>query len=97
MSGESNATASGGIPTYRQRLKFGDTAFKSQISRVVPLTDETKDLNKRFQAVLGDTVWKNLHAAHHAMAERIPLLDRRRSQRQNYSRGQAADRFQKTT
>jgi hypothetical protein len=46
-------------PTYSNGLKFGDTAFKSQISRVVPLTDETKDLNKRFQAVLGDTVWKN--------------------------------------
>jgi hypothetical protein len=46
-------------PTYINGLKFGDTTFKSQISRVVPLTDETKDLNKRFQAVLGDTVWKN--------------------------------------
>jgi hypothetical protein len=46
-------------PTYANGLKFHDIAFKSQITRVIPLTDDTRDMNGRFQSVLGDTVWKN--------------------------------------
>jgi hypothetical protein len=46
-------------PTYKNGLKFHDSAFRSQITRVVPLTDETKKMNKQFQDILGDTVWKN--------------------------------------
>jgi uncharacterized protein YrzB (UPF0473 family) len=46
-------------PTYANGLKFHDPSFRSQITRVIPLTDETKDMNRRFQAVLGNTVWKN--------------------------------------
>jgi hypothetical protein len=46
-------------PTYANGLKFHDSKFKSQITRVVPLTDQTKDINKRFQDTLDDTVWKN--------------------------------------
>ena len=40
-------------------LKFHDKEFKSQITRVIPLTDETKKMNKQFQDILGKTVWKN--------------------------------------
>ncbi len=46
-------------PTYKGGLKFHDSAFKSQITRVVPLTDEAKEMNRQFQAILGDSVWKN--------------------------------------
>jgi hypothetical protein len=46
-------------PTYANGLKFHDSTFKSQITRVVPLTGEAKDMNRRFQSLLGDTVWKN--------------------------------------
>jgi uncharacterized protein YrzB (UPF0473 family) len=46
-------------PTYDNELKFHDRSFRSQITRVIPLTDETKDMNKRFQAILENTVWKN--------------------------------------
>ncbi len=46
-------------PTYANGLKFHDSTFKSQITRVIPLTDDTRDMNGRFQDVLGDTVWKN--------------------------------------
>jgi hypothetical protein len=46
-------------PTYANGLKFHDSTFKSQITRVVPLTDEAKEMNKQFQRILGDTVWKN--------------------------------------
>jgi hypothetical protein len=33
--------------------------FKSQIARVIPLTQEVKFFNRRFQALLGGGVWKN--------------------------------------
>jgi hypothetical protein len=46
-------------PTYANELKFHDRSFRSQITRVVPLTDETRDMNKRFQSILENTVWKN--------------------------------------
>jgi hypothetical protein len=46
-------------PAYANELKFHDRSFRSQITRVVPLTDETKDMNKRFQSILKNTVWKN--------------------------------------
>jgi hypothetical protein len=46
-------------PTYKNGLKFHDSKFRSQITRVIPLTDETKQMNKDFQGILGNTVWKN--------------------------------------
>jgi hypothetical protein len=46
-------------PTYKNGLKFHDSKFRSQITRVVPLTDETKDMNRQFQAILGNSVWKH--------------------------------------
>ena len=46
-------------PKYKNGLKFFDSKFRSQITRVVPLTDKTKDMNKQFQDILGNTVWKN--------------------------------------
>jgi hypothetical protein len=46
-------------PTYSNGLKFFDSKFRSQITRVVALTDETKEMNKQFQNILGNTVWKN--------------------------------------
>jgi hypothetical protein len=45
-------------PTYANGLKFNN-AFRSQITRVIPLTDDTKDLNRQFQDILKNTVWKN--------------------------------------
>jgi hypothetical protein len=45
-------------PVPGNGLKF-HSAFKSQITRTIPLTDQTKDLNKLFQTALKDTVWKN--------------------------------------
>jgi hypothetical protein len=45
-------------PTYANGLKF-HSAFRSQITRVNPLTDETKELNRQFQDVLKNAVWKN--------------------------------------
>jgi hypothetical protein len=45
-------------PKHALGLKF-DKEFKSQITRVIPLTDETKKMNKQFQDILGKTVWKN--------------------------------------
>ena len=58
MSGESNAADAVGT-NYKNGLKFHDSKFKSQITRVVPLTDETKEMNDQFQKILGNTVWKN--------------------------------------
>jgi hypothetical protein len=46
-------------PKHALGLKFHDKEFKSQITRVIPLTDETKKMNKQFQDILGKTVWKN--------------------------------------
>jgi hypothetical protein len=46
-------------PTHKNGLKFHDRTFRSQITRVVPLTDEAKEMNRQFQAILGNTVWKN--------------------------------------
>jgi hypothetical protein len=37
----------------------GPKGFQSQITRVVPLTEDTKDINGKFQNLLRDTVWKN--------------------------------------
>jgi hypothetical protein len=46
-------------PIYENGLKFHDSKFRSQITRVVPLTDETKQMNKQFQEILGNAVWKD--------------------------------------
>jgi hypothetical protein len=46
-------------PTYKNGLKFHDSKFRSQITRVVALTDETKQMNDQFQRIVGNTVWKN--------------------------------------
>src|SRR5262245_58716304 len=46
-------------PTYKNGLKFHYGKFRSQITRMVPLTDETKQLNKQFQEILGNAVWKD--------------------------------------
>jgi hypothetical protein len=46
-------------PTFQNGLKFHDKAFKSQITRVIPLTDEVKEMNGQFQKLLGNSVWKN--------------------------------------
>jgi hypothetical protein len=46
-------------PTYQNGLKFHDKAFRSQITRVVPLTNEVKEMNGLFQKLVGNTVWKN--------------------------------------
>ena len=46
-------------PTYKNGLKFHDSKFRSQITRVVALTDETKQMNDQFQEIVGNTVWKN--------------------------------------
>jgi len=40
-------------------LKFHDAKFKSQITRVIPLTRDVRELNKSFQALLKGTVWAN--------------------------------------
>jgi hypothetical protein len=45
-------------PERAKQLKFHNS-FNSQIARVVPLTDATKDLNHQFQTLLSGTVWKN--------------------------------------
>jgi hypothetical protein len=46
-------------PTYQNGLKFHDKAFRSQITRVIPLTNEVKEMNGQFQKLVGNTVWKN--------------------------------------
>ena len=46
-------------PKHALGLKFYNKEFKSQITRVIPLTDDTKEMNKKFQDILGKTVWKN--------------------------------------
>ena len=46
-------------PKYKNGLKFSDSKFRSQITRVVALTDETKQMNDQFQRIVGNTVWKN--------------------------------------
>jgi hypothetical protein len=46
-------------PQHALGLKFHNKEFKSQITRVIPLTDATKEMNKKFQDILGKTVWKN--------------------------------------
>ena len=45
-------------PVDVRGLKF-HSAFKSQITRTIPLTDATKNMNARFQDLLKNTVWKN--------------------------------------
>src|SRR5262245_12699684 len=46
-------------PKYKNGLKFHDSKFRSQITRAVALTDETKKMNAEFKKILGNTVWKN--------------------------------------
>jgi hypothetical protein len=46
-------------PKDENGLRFHDSKYKSQITRVVPLTDETKQMNKQFQEILGNAVWKD--------------------------------------
>jgi hypothetical protein len=45
-------------PAYAAKLKFHNR-FRSQITRVVPLTQDTKDINKQFHDLLSNTIWKN--------------------------------------
>src|SRR5262249_35093751 len=45
-------------PEPAKGLKFHN-GFRSQITRTIPLTDETKEMNAKFQAILGNTVWEN--------------------------------------
>ena len=45
-------------PKQSLGLKF-DGPFKSQIVREIPLTDDTKKMNKKFQEILRGTVWEN--------------------------------------
>jgi len=47
-------------PDPTLKLKFrGDDSFKSQIVRETVLTDATKNMNKIFQGMLANSVWKN--------------------------------------
>jgi hypothetical protein len=47
-------------PVPKLNLRFrDDDSFKSQIVREVPLTNAAKNMNKIFQSMLADTVWKN--------------------------------------
>ena len=46
-------------PQHALGLKFHNKEFKSQITRVIPLTNDTTEINKHFQDILGKTVWKN--------------------------------------
>jgi hypothetical protein len=50
-------------PEYAAHLQFHKAAdgkeFHSQIVRMVNLTDETNTMNRQFQSILSDTVWKN--------------------------------------
>jgi hypothetical protein len=45
-------------PKQSLGLKF-HSPFKSQIVRTIPLTDDTKKMNKKFQEILRGTVWEN--------------------------------------
>jgi hypothetical protein len=45
-------------PKQSLGLKF-HSPFKSQIVRTIPLTDDTKKINKKFQEILRGTVWEN--------------------------------------
>jgi hypothetical protein len=42
-----------------RRAPDGKVLFNSQITRVVPLTQATIDMNTKFQSILGGSVWKN--------------------------------------
>jgi hypothetical protein len=42
-----------------RRTSDGRILFNSQITRVVPLTEATKAMNARFQAILDGTVWRH--------------------------------------
>jgi hypothetical protein len=46
-------------PKYALRLSFEDSKFRSQIVRDTPLGHATANMNKIFQSVLQDSVWKN--------------------------------------
>lgn len=46
-------------PKYALRLSFEDSKFKSQIVRETPLSHATANMNRIFQSLLQDTVWKN--------------------------------------
>ncbi len=46
-------------PKYELRLKFEDSKFKSQIVRETPLRHAAANMNKIFQSMLQNTVWKN--------------------------------------
>jgi hypothetical protein len=51
-------------PEPENKLKFrvradGKFLFNSQITRVVPLTEATHDMNRKFHTILGNTVWTN--------------------------------------
>jgi hypothetical protein len=46
-------------PKYALRLSFEDSKFRSQIVRDTPLGHATANMNKIFQSMLQDSVWKN--------------------------------------
>jgi hypothetical protein len=51
-------------PEPDSKLKFrlrgdGKVLFNSQIVRKIPLSEATNSINAKFQAILGNTVWKN--------------------------------------
>jgi hypothetical protein len=51
-------------PEAANKLQFrrnadGRILFNSQITRVVPLTQATRDMNTKFRSILGGTVWEN--------------------------------------
>ena len=51
-------------PEATNELQFrrnaeGRILFNSQITRAVPLTQATRDMNTKFQSILGGTVWEN--------------------------------------
>ena len=45
-------------PVPTRQLKFHGS-FNSQITRTIPLTDDTRSMNLHFQRLLANTVWKN--------------------------------------
>ena len=59
-------------PDPALELRFReDDSFKSQIVRETPLTDAAKNMNKIFTACFAEQCLEELHAAQHAMAQRI--------------------------
>ncbi len=60
LSGRERAAAAtlGSVPALELRFR-SDDSFKSQIVRETPLTNAAKNMNKIFQSMLQNSVWKN--------------------------------------